>query len=73
VTARWPCHAGAAYLLDLRSGAQLAKWTASDGMANARFGGFGGDSAQDLALVGASDHSALAVEAGAAYVFRPQH
>lgn len=60
--------AGAAYLFDVTTGAQLAKLTASDGAALDYFG----DAvaiAGDRAVVGAARNSAVADRAGAVYLF----
>ncbi len=62
-------NAGAAYLFDLRNGAQLAKWTVFDGLAGDIFGcsvAIWGD----FAVIGALGEDTLGAEAGAAYVFR---
>jgi hypothetical protein len=61
-------NAGAAYLFDANTGAQLFKFTASDGRTFDRFGysvALGGN----YAIIGSFLHDGAASDAGAAYVF----
>jgi hypothetical protein len=61
-------NAGAAYLFDLDTGAQIAKLTASDGAANHQFGQALALSG-NVALIGAPGATGLVANSGAAYLF----
>jgi hypothetical protein len=61
-------NAGAAYLFDIDTGAQIAKLTASDGAANHQFGQALALSG-NVALIGAPGATGLVANSGAAYLF----
>jgi outer membrane protein assembly factor BamB len=62
---------GAAYLFDLKTGAQLMKLTADDAAAGATFGNAVGISGR-RAIVGAFEDRELGYGAGAAYIYVPE-
>lgn len=59
---------GAAYLFDLSTGIELAKWTASDGEDNDQFGNAVAIDGR-YAVVGAREEDGDGIDRGAAYVF----
>lgn len=64
-------NAGAVYVFDAQNNwAQSAKLMASDGAANDEFGFSVALDSQSVAIIGAINHDATAINAGAAYIFR---